>query len=199
MISANFLPLISFVLITSFTPGPANISSASMGVLHGYRKTLKFLFGLSSGFFIVMLLSGWVSGMLLKAFPGLETLLRYAGAAYILYLAFSILKASYTFKEGDQDAMGYAHGLMLQVLNPKLIVYALTLFASFLAPITGNAALVFLAVVLLAITAFCATSTWALFGSAIKNSLKSPRISLGINVLLALLLVYSAVELAGIL
>jgi cysteine/O-acetylserine efflux protein len=31
------------VLIASFTPGPSNISSASMGVLHGYKKTLNYL------------------------------------------------------------------------------------------------------------------------------------------------------------
>ena len=40
----DLIPLISFVVVTTFTPGPNNISSASMGVLHGYRKTLNFLF-----------------------------------------------------------------------------------------------------------------------------------------------------------
>lgn len=195
----NLFPLISFVLITTFTPGPANISSASMGVLHGYKKTLNFLFGLASGFFIVMSLSGLVSGTLLRLFPALEPALRYVGAAYILYLAFAILKASYTFDAKDVKPMGFIHGLLLQVSNPKMLVYAFTLFSSFLAPVAGDVTLVALVVILLALTAFCATSTWALFGTVIKTYLHSSRVKMTVNIVLSLFLVYAAIELAGIL
>ena len=194
--SVNLFPLISFVLITTFTPGPANISSASMGVLHGYHKSLTFLLGLVSGFFIVMSLSGFVSATLLRIFPTLEPVLRYVGAAYILYLAFSILKASYTFEAKTVKPMGYLHGLALQVSNPKMLVYAFTLFSTFLAPIAGNASLLLLAVPLLALTAFCATSTWALFGTVIKNYLHSSRARMTVNIILSLFLVYAAIELA---
>ena len=197
--SIDLFPVISFVLITTFTPGPANISSASMGVLHGYKGTLKFLFGLVSGFFIIMSLSGLISATLLRFFPALEPALRYIGAAYILYLAFSILKASYTFEAGDVKPMGYIHGLVLQVSNPKMLVYAFTLFSTFLASIAGNLSLLLLVVPLLALTAFCATSTWALFGTVIKTYLHSPRAKMTVNIILSLFLVYAAIELTGIL
>ena len=195
----TLFPLISFVLITTFTPGPANISSASMGVLYGYKKTLNFLLGLVSGFFIVMSLSGLISGTLLRLFPALEPALRYIGAAYILYVAFAILKASYTFDAKDVKPMGFFHGLVLQVSNPKMLVYAFTLFSSFLASVTGDVALVALVVILLALTAFCATSTWALFGTVIKTYLQSSRMKATVNIVLSLFLVYAAIELAGIL
>ena len=197
--SIDLFPVISFVFITTFTPGPANISSASMGVLHGYKGTLKFLFGLVSGFFIIMSLSGLISATLLRFFPALEPALRYIGAAYILYLAFSILKASYTFEAGDVKPMGYIHGLVLQVSNPKMLVYAFTLFSTFLASIAGNLSLLLLVVPLLALTAFCATSTWALFGTVIKTYLHSPRAKMTVNIILSLFLVYAAIELTGIL
>jgi cysteine/O-acetylserine efflux protein len=197
--SIDLFPLISFVLITTFTPGPANISSASMGVLHGYKGALKFLLGLVSGFFFIMTLSGLISATLLRFFPALEPILRYLGAAYILYLAFSILKASYTFETGDLKPMGYLHGLLLQISNPKLLVYAFTLFSTFLAPIAGNMAWLLWVVPLLALIAFSATSTWALFGTVIKTYLHSPRAKTTINIFLSLFLIYSAVELAGIL
>jgi cysteine/O-acetylserine efflux protein len=197
--SIDLFPLISFVLITTFTPGPANISSASMGVLHGYKGALKFLLGLVSGFFFIMTLSGLISATLLRFFPALEPILRYLGAAYILYLAFSILKASYTFETGDLKSMGYLHGLLLQISNPKLLVYAFTLFSTFLAPIAGNMAWLLWVVPLLALIAFSATSTWALFGTVIKTHLHSPRATMTINIILSLFLIYSAVELAGIL
>ena len=197
--SVNLIPLISFVLITTFTPGPANISSASMGVLHGYKGSLKFILGLVSGFFIVMLLSGLISATLLRFFPTLEPILRYFGAVYIVYLAYSILNASYTFEAEDAKPMGYPHGFMLNISNPKLLVYAFTLFSTFLAPISGNLSQLILAIPLLALTAFCATSTWAIFGTMIKSHLHSPRAKLSVNIILSLFLVYAAIELAGIL
>jgi len=124
----NFVAFFSFVFVTTFTPGPNNISSASMGVLHGYKKTLKYLFGISTGFFFIMLLCGWISTALFKVFPSFEIVLRFAGAAYILWLAIETLKATYTFKDNDQSLLGFSRGLLLQVLNPKVIVYGLTLY-----------------------------------------------------------------------
>jgi cysteine/O-acetylserine efflux protein len=196
--STNLFSLLSYVLISTFTPGPSNISSASTGVLHGYKNTLNYQVGLAVGVFLVMLLSGWLSTTLMSIFPMLEPMLRYIGAGYILYLAFAILKASYIFTENDVKPLGFAHGLMLQILNPKLIVYAFTLFSAFLAPITNNAALLVLAAALLTATAFCATSVWALFGTAIKTYLHNPRLKVTINIILSLFLVYSAIGLIGI-
>ncbi len=197
--SIPFLPLLSYVLISTFTPGPSNISSASVASLHGYRNTLVYQAGLASGVFLIMALSGWLSAALLRIFPVLEPILRYLGAAYILYLAYGILKASYAFT--DQNAarpLGFIHGLMLNVLNPKLTVYAFTVFSGFLAPITGNAALLVLAAALLAAISFSATSTWALFGTTIKTYLHNPRWKLVVNIVLSLSLVYAAIELTGL-
>src|SRR5262245_36220665 len=124
----NLFSLLSYVFISTFTPGPSNISSASTGVLHGYKNTLPYQVGLAVGVFVIMLLSGWISTTLLSIFPALEAVLRYVGAVYILYLAFGILKASYIFTANDMNPLGFGHGIMLQILNPKLIVYAFTLF-----------------------------------------------------------------------
>jgi cysteine/O-acetylserine efflux protein len=198
LISANLFPLVSYVLISTITPGPSNISSASVGVLHGYKNTLNYQEGLAAGVFLVMLLSGWISITLLRIFPALEPALRYIGAAYILYLAFGILKASYGFTEKDAEPLGFAHGLVLQALNAKLIVYAFTVFTAFLAPITTNAAVVVLAALILAVISFAAASAWALFGTAIKTYLRSPRLITTINILLSLSLVYSAIALTGL-
>lgn len=194
----NLATLIPFVLITSFTPGPANISSASMGVLYGYKKSLTYLGGLLCGFFFVMLVSGLVSTTLLAIFPSFENVLRIIGAGYILYLAYSILKASYTFEDRDIKPFGFINGLMLQLVNPKGVIYGLTLFSAFLAPIAGSLGLIVLAGIMLTTVAFSAVSTWTLFGTAIRTYLHQPRIKTTVNIILALLLVYTAVDLVGI-
>jgi cysteine/O-acetylserine efflux protein len=195
----SLFSVISYVLVSTFSPGPSNISSASLAVLHGYKKTLGFQTGLAIGVFLLMVLIGWFSKALLNVFPSIEPILRYVGAGYILYLAFGILKASYSITEDAAKPLGLANGFMLQILNPKLTVYAFTLFSAFLTTITTNIVLLIFAAIILAITSFCATSLWALFGSAIQIYLHNPRLKIVLNVLLSLSLVYTAVALIGLL
>jgi len=170
-----------------------------MAILHGYKKTLKYQLGLAIGVFLLMFLSGLFSAALLHIFPALEPILRYVGAAYILYLAFSILKASYTFVTQEAESLGLIHGFMLQVLNPKLIVYAFSLFATFLAAMNKIAVSLSLVAMVLAAVSFCATSVWALFGTGIKTYLRNQRWQMVINIVLSALLVYAALSLIGIL
>jgi cysteine/O-acetylserine efflux protein len=195
---ASLLPIISYVLISSFTPGPSNISSASLAMLHGYKNTLRYQAGLAAGVFLLMLLSGLFSTTLLRTFPVFEPVMRYMGASYILYLAFGILKSSYTFNENDRRPLGFLHGFTLQILNPKLFVYAFTLFSAFLATRIQDLTILLLVVTLLALVAFCAASTWALFGTAIRAYLDRPHLKMFINIILSLSLVYTAISLAGI-
>lgn len=192
----HFLPLLSYVFICTFTPGPSNITSTSLALLHGYKNTLWYQGGLAAGVFIFMLVSGLVSAAILRLFPMFEPFLRYVGAAYILYLAYHVARASYVFAdETEVKPLGFLHGFLLQILNPKLVIYAFTLFASFLAPITGSVGWLTLAAFLLAAVSFVATSVWALFGTTIKHYLHLPRLQLGINLILALSLLYAALAL----
>lgn len=194
----SLLATLVFVFITVYTPGPNNITCAAMGVLHGYRKTLPFLIGISVGFYLVLVVSALVTGALLSAYPALESILRWVGAAYILYLAFSILKATYSFEEDETPPLGLMRGLLLQLVNPKLMIFLVTLFSTFLAPVAKQPGLLLLVGILFAINSFAATSLWTLFGSLIKNYLHHPRIRLAVNALLSALLVYSAIELTGL-
>jgi len=195
----NLMALFSFVLVTTFTPGPNNISSASMGLLYGYRTTLRYLGGIVTGFFLIMLLCGWISSTLLSVFPSFEVALRLVGAGYVLWLAFETLRASYTFTERDQTVLGFLSGFLLQVLNAKAIVYGLTLYSTFLASITNSLTYLLLSAFLLATLSFASVTVWTLSGSAIRRYLGRASIRRFVNVVLALLLVYTAIELSGLL
>ena len=196
----ELIPLVSFVMVTTFTPGPNNISSASMGVVYGYRKTLTYLLGIASGFFLVMMSCAYLSSALLNVLPAAERYLRWIGACYILYLAVCILlHSNHSTSEPEKPEMAFAKGFVLQLFNPKVAVYGLTLYSTFLAPIASRIDYLSLSAVAFALTAFVATSTWALFGAAIKNKMKSDLFRNIINISLSMLLVYTAVELSGIL
>src|SRR5690242_11442037 len=101
MTTIAFIPLIAYALISSFTPGPATISISSLAMRYGFRQTLRYQAGLTLGVFVMMLAGGLISASLLTGFPALEPILRWVGAAYILYLAYSLLRAGYGFKEQE--------------------------------------------------------------------------------------------------
>lgn len=194
----DFIPLVSFVMVTTFTPGPNNISSASMGVLYGYRDTVKYLAGITVGFFFIMLLCAYVSSTLLNLIPSVEPVLRIIGAAYILWLAIGTARTSYAFKDAGQPPMGFKKGFFLQTFNPKVAVYGLTLYSTFLSPAADNLFVLTVFAMLFALTAFCSTSTWALCGAAIRTHLHQLKVRLLVNAVLILLLIYTAIDLSGI-
>ncbi len=198
LMSIDFIPLVSFVLVTTFTPGPNNISCASMGVLHGYGGTLKYMAGIATGFFLVMILCAFLSGALFKVIPSVEIFTRIAGSVYILYLAIISARASYSFQETGEAPLGFGKGFLLQPLNPKVAVYGLTIYTSFLASGSGNYFFLGMSAFLLAAVAFCAISTWTLFGAMIRKYLHRPTVRRLVNAVLSLLLVYAAVELSGV-
>lgn len=195
----DFFALASFAVITTFTPGPNNITSASMDILFGYRDTLKYMLGIASGFFLVMLLCGWVSAALLQALPVLQDVLRIAGVLYILWLAYHTLRASYAFDEEEQPAkLGFRAGFILQLLNPKVIVYGLMMYSAFLSGLGVTPVAQLAAALALAGLGFCSVSTWALFGAAMRAYLNRPYARQIVNTALSLLLIYTAIELSGI-
>jgi cysteine/O-acetylserine efflux protein len=196
----NFIALATFVLATVYSPGPANITAASMGALHGYRKTFPYLLGMFSGFVLVLLASGLASAFLLEALPALEQILRLGGALYILYLAFHTLRATYTQDDAAvPQRFGFSSGVLLQLLNPKAIIFGLTLYATFLSALTLRSPLLPLSAVLVAGVGLTATSVWTLTGATIRGCLANPFWLKAFNLTLSLLLVWIALELSGLL
>ncbi|MEO0564499.1 MAG: LysE family transporter [Chloroflexota bacterium] len=197
MESLNLSAFLTFVVITTFTPGPNNITSSSMGVLYGYRRTLQYLLGIITGFFGIMLLSAFVSQTIYGVLPVMEGVMRFVGAGYILWLAYKTANSSLKTTDAETLALGYRDGMLLQVFNPKVWVYGLTIYTTFLVTITSNTPLLILSALFLACVGFCAISTWTLGGTAIKRFLGNARLQRAINIGLALLLVYTAIQLAG--
>lgn len=195
----DFGALIPFALITTFTPGPNNLSCASMGINFGIKKTRPYLFGIITGFFLLLLLCGFFSNLLLTAIPSIEPILRWIGAIYIFYLAYCTFKTSFSFKEKtNQYLWGFYKGVLLQFINPKGIIYGLTLYSVFLNPLIGNPFYIILFSLGFALIGLCALLTWALFGAIINQHLHYLELRIIINSILSLLLVYTAAKITGI-
>lgn len=194
--------LLAFVFSVTFSPGPNNIMSATLGMMHGYSKALRFILGVVCGFSVVLLLGAVVATALVEAFPIVQPFLKYAGAIYILWLAWTTWSHRSAFGSGDSDqparSQGFAAGFALQFANPKGITYALVIYSTFLSGLVHDIPHVLLSSVSLAGVAYLSTSSWALAGAAIRRWLDTDRrraIAAGV---LAAALVYTAVELAEI-
>lgn len=195
---------LSFAIITTFTPGPNNISSAAMGINFGYRRTLPYLLGIFSGFFIIMCLMGLFSDTLSEHIPGLESILAIVGSLYIVWLAWHTLKAGYgldgkSCKSEEGKPLGMHNGLILQILNPKVIIYALTIYSTFLRTMEISFFTLILSGASLAFLSFTSISIWTIFGTFISRFMKNSKIRLIVNVVLSLLLLWTALQISGLL
>ena len=191
----NWLSFISYVIITTFTPGPNNISSMTNASRYGFVKSLFYRVGITVGFFLVMGLCALFSATLLKYIPALKPYMLALGAAYILWLAWKTYSSS-SHSSGDgavQSECSFLSGLFLQFVNVKVILYGVTTMSTFVLPHTQSLALLAAASAILALTAFVSTSSWAAFGAVFNRFLKNHERAT--NIAMALLLVYCAVSL----
>lgn len=188
--------LIVFVVVTTFTPGPNNIAAMSQGIAFGFRSTLSFLLGIATGFTIVIAGCAIVASTLSRVFPVVEPLLRVAGTLYIVWLAFRLVSSKHSEESHSSERFRFMTGVMLQLLNPKLLFYGLTIYSTFLAPETIP--LMVLSSLALAAVGFASVSTWAAAGMALSRLFRHPRYQKAITLILALLLLYVAVEVSGV-
>jgi len=188
----NFYPFLTYVLVTTFTPGPNNILSMSNGLRYGYRRTLGFLTGITSGFLTVMLISGLLNVVLVNLIPQMRFWLNLLGAAYMLYLAAHIVFSKPAGEDTEQNSLNtFRAGFALQFINLKGILYGVTVFAMFITPVYQNPFIVSLFAPLLAFIGFIAVSSWALGGNLFRNFLQ--KYERWFNLLMGALLVYTAI------
>lgn len=203
MENIDIFSIFLFSFITIYTPGPANITSTSLGVRFGIKGTTGFLYGSGIGFTFTSLLGGFLSNLLLAIIPSIELVMRLIGGTYILYLAYKMLQIDYSFTQNNEllgtQEFGFKYGFIIQLLNIKGIIFVITLFTTFLYPLIGKPGLILLSAVILGVFGMGANFLWATLGAVIGNFLVQERMKKIVNLLLALLLVYTAVKLSGIL
>jgi threonine/homoserine/homoserine lactone efflux protein len=128
----------------------------------------------------------------LQVFPDFYTLLRYAGAAYMLWIAWKLASARPDLGEsaGATRPMGFWGAAAFQWVNPKAWVMAVTAMSTYLPPDAGLPLVLALAAIFLVVGAPC-SAFWAAFGQAMRRILQDPVRLRVFNVTMALALVAS--------
>lgn len=185
-----FAALSLFAFVSSITPGPNNLMLLASGVNHGFRATLPHMAGISTGFFILLASVGLGLGLLFAQVPQLYLVLKWLGAAYLLYLAWGVATAGAPKDAEATHPLGFWGAAGFQWVNPKAWVMAVGAFSSYVPAHSGSTVVVG-AAAWFAIIGIPAISLWALCGSRMRHWLRIPRYRRIFNGVMAILLVAS--------
>jgi threonine/homoserine/homoserine lactone efflux protein len=186
----NFSAFISYILLTAYTPGPNNIMALSNAGRYGFRKAFRFILGVLLGFLIDMILCAVLTSLLYSVLPAVKPVMLCIGAAYILFLAFSVWRDKPHAAAGPAQTNSAISGMLLQFVNVKVLLYGITAMSSFILPHYRSPVSVALFVLLLTMNGFVGTCVWAAFGAAFEKLFR--KYGKLLNTVMALLLVYCA-------
>jgi threonine/homoserine/homoserine lactone efflux protein len=186
------IAFIVFAAVMFLTPGPNNVMLLSSGLTHGFRRTLPHIAGITFGMAFMIAAVGLGLGTIFIAYPVLQSILKYAGAAYLIYLAAAIAMSGMapSAQDNQRGPMTFWGAAVFQWVNVKgwvMVIGTITAYAA-IAVFPWN--IIIQTVISLVIGAF-STVAWALFGSALRPVLRSPRAVRTFNIVMAILLLAS--------
>lgn len=188
------LAFVIFATVMAFTPGPNNIMALSSGLTFGLRPTLPHIAGIGIGFGFMVAAVGLGFGAIFLAFPLLQTMLKYAGSAYLVYLAAVIAMSapSVSGNAGGRRPMTFWGAATFQWVNVKgwvMAIGGITAYAA-IADFPWN---IVIQGVLMLILGTLSSLTWAAAGSWLQPLLRSTRAVRAFNIIMAVLLLASLI------
>ena len=170
-----FLPLLLFILVAGFTPGPNNIIAMGIGFNWGFKKVIPHIVGVTVGFPIMLLLIGFVLKPILEQFSTLFIVLKFLSAAYIIYLAYKIATAPVNIDAQEQKKpITFVESMAFQWINPKAWAGALATVTLYIPQDRFTLGLI-VAAISSAITIIFAIALWGYMGKKIKLLLSNSK------------------------
>ena len=131
----NLWGFISAAVLLTLMPGPDILFVITQSITRGRKAGMVFAAGLCTGAHVTAVSLG--VSILLMSSPVAFTMLKFAGAAYLLYLgvkAFLARRENHFELSGDAAVSGklYRKGILMNILNPKVILFFLAFFPQFI-------------------------------------------------------------------
>ena len=186
-------PLILFAAAVTLTPGPNVVLVTASAANFGFRRTIPQMLGITFGFGSMVLATGLGLAGVVHAEPRLHAVLKYAGAAYLLYLAWRIARADAASATARARPIGFVEATLFTWMNPKAWVSALGAAAAFTT--VGGDVVWESSLIAAVLAAFCLISAavWGGFGTVIGRYLARPPARIAFNWSMAGLLVLSLI------
>jgi len=175
-----YLLFLLVAIATVLSPGPGVVMTLTNALRYGMRGTLGGILGIACGALVVAAISATSLGVLLAASALAFTMLKYVGAAYLIYLGIRLWRAPpFKFAEASAHQASFSRrffeGISLQLTNPKAIFFFLSVFPQFIDP-ESNYAIQFAGLVLTySALVVVIHLTYALFAKKARTWLTSER------------------------
>jgi threonine/homoserine/homoserine lactone efflux protein len=187
------LPFATYSFVMSITPGPNNVMLTASGATFGFRRTVPHMLGVCTGFSVQLLAVCAGLGVIFTRWPELQTVLRWAGAAYLVYLGWRMLRATEANAGQTRRPLTFFEAAIFQFLNPKAWVMTLTAATLFLPRQLGLLTACLYMVAVMAVINLPCIAIWALFGSSLRGFLAKPANRGVFNVVMAVALAITGV------
>jgi threonine/homoserine/homoserine lactone efflux protein len=181
MITSRFVIFLGAALVLAITPGPGIFYVLARSLRGGRREGVLSAAGTFLGGLVhVGAATFGLSAILAASAIAFETV-RYAGAAYLIYLGYRMIRTRHeeaaVLESGDASRGTFIQGVMTEVLNPKTALFFLSFIPQFVSVQQGHVALQFLTLGAISVTLnTCADLLVACFagplGSRMKRSAK---------------------------
>lgn len=185
----SFFP---YGMVTAYTPGPNNILALNTTSNYGWKRGGAMLLGIAAGFLSVMVLCAIGCFEISKYLAGFVGIMKYIGAAYILWLAVHVA-LSKPSQDGENSAVGFWKGFALQFLNVKIILFAITVYTGYVIPNDNSLTTLLIAACFISAIGISGTMVWAAAGSLLQTFLN--KYYRPFNIVMALILAENAVKL----
>lgn len=140
-LSTIFL-FISAATLLTIAPGPDIIYVAMRGLAQGWKAGFIAALGLVTGIFVHITLAGLGLSAILASSTVLFAIVKYAGAAYLIYIGWQIYKSPPVTigSDGDHPPLGriYRQTILMNILNPKVALFFLAFLPQFVEPGSDN-------------------------------------------------------------
>ncbi|NJJ40634.1 LysE family translocator [Paenibacillus apii] len=186
----NITSFLLYCIIITITPGPTNIVILSTVHNFGTKKAMEYTYGATIAFGLLLVISAMVNTMLFTVMPKILIVMQIIGSFYMFYLAYQIYKMD-TSKPTVNQTGTFMSGFLMQFLNPKVVLFTMTVIPSFILPYYTAMPAVTISVITITLIGFLAFITWVLFGTIFKVVLQKH--TRAVNVMMALFLAYAAV------
>ncbi|MDO5422389.1 MAG: LysE family transporter [Eubacteriales bacterium] len=174
-----------YAIVNAFTPGPGNILALNTVTNYGWKNGKRLFFGIFTGYYAVQIICAVFVYGVGTFLPNALNVMKYIGAAYILWLAIHIA-VSKPEPAADTGSASFMKGFLLQFINVKIYMFGITALTGFIAPYSTALVVLIGFELLIATIGTIATMTWIGVGILIqKVYLKHYRV---INIILALTL-----------
>ncbi|WP_299558976.1 LysE family translocator [uncultured Sulfitobacter sp.] len=173
--SVAIVPLTIFAASQVGTPGPANMALLATGARFGFRAALPFVAGVALGKQFIIWPVGFGLMELAQSAPQVFAILKYASAAYIIWLAWKVANLRLDGHDAEAVAPGFLAGLIVHLLNPKAWAMIVGSFTAFVGPGTSPFAATAIVAAILLICQLVMHPLWTLGGQAIASTVAGTR------------------------